>query len=70
MELTNDASEMNNNVERLNRVSRMTEIEDLQAPREPSVAPLCIKVCFFVMDSMHIARERIERALCPCLRSI
>ncbi|XP_057525775.1 general transcription and DNA repair factor IIH subunit TFB1-1-like [Amaranthus tricolor] len=43
VELTNDASEMNNNVERLNRVSRMTEIEDLQAPREPSVAPLCIK---------------------------
>ncbi|KNA18044.1 hypothetical protein SOVF_074410 isoform B [Spinacia oleracea] len=42
-ELANDTSEKNNNQERLNRVCRMTEIEDLQATREPPVAPLCIK---------------------------
>ncbi|XP_021724624.1 probable RNA polymerase II transcription factor B subunit 1-1 [Chenopodium quinoa] len=43
VELANDTSEMNDNQERLNRVCRMTEIEDLQAPHEPPVAPLCIK---------------------------
>lgn len=43
VELANDTSETNSNQERLNRVCRMTEIEDLQAPREPPVAPLCIK---------------------------
>ncbi|KMT02424.1 hypothetical protein BVRB_9g203780 isoform B [Beta vulgaris subsp. vulgaris] len=42
-ELVNDTSETNNNQERFNRVCRMTEIEDLQAPHEPLLAPLCIK---------------------------
>lgn len=28
----------------------MTEIEDLQAPHEPLLAPLCIKVCIFSLN--------------------
>ncbi|XP_021887908.1 probable RNA polymerase II transcription factor B subunit 1-1 [Carica papaya] len=31
------------NQERLDRISRMTEMEDLQAPRDPPLAALCIK---------------------------
>ncbi|KAL2938876.1 General transcription and DNA repair factor IIH subunit TFB1-1 [Bienertia sinuspersici] len=42
-QVATDTSEANDNQERLNKVCRMTEIEDLQAPREPPVAPLCIK---------------------------
>lgn len=42
-ELSTDASDETANVERLERVSRMTEIEDLQGPRSLPYAPLCIK---------------------------
>ncbi|XP_077237509.1 general transcription and DNA repair factor IIH subunit TFB1-1-like isoform X2 [Tasmannia lanceolata] len=42
-ELATETSDVNANQERLERVSRMTEIEDLQAPRNPPLAPLCIK---------------------------
>ncbi|KAL9241326.1 hypothetical protein vseg_015449 [Gypsophila vaccaria] len=42
-EIGNDISDGGNDQERLNRTSRMTEIEDLQAPHEPPVAPLSIK---------------------------
>ncbi|KAG9159953.1 hypothetical protein Leryth_005698 [Lithospermum erythrorhizon] len=42
-ELANEAADDNVNKEKLARVNRMAEIEDLQAPREPPVAPLCIK---------------------------
>ncbi|KAK9663868.1 hypothetical protein RND81_14G003700 [Saponaria officinalis] len=40
---SNEISDVNNNQERFNRASKMTEIEDLQAPHEPPVAPLSIK---------------------------
>ncbi|KAJ8446765.1 hypothetical protein Cgig2_000776 [Carnegiea gigantea] len=42
-ELANEASDANSNQEQLTRISRMTEIDDLQAPHEPPMAPLCIK---------------------------
>lgn len=42
-ELATGSSDENQNQERLERVSRMTEIEDLQAPRSLPLAPLCIK---------------------------
>ncbi|XP_074285163.1 general transcription and DNA repair factor IIH subunit TFB1-1-like isoform X2 [Silene latifolia] len=42
-DIGNETSDGNNSEERLNRLSRMTEIEDLQASREPPVAPLSIK---------------------------
>ncbi|KAK9268589.1 hypothetical protein L1049_000343 [Liquidambar formosana] len=43
VELANEASDGNVNLDRLDRISRMTEIEDLQAPRDLPFAPLCIK---------------------------
>uniref|UniRef100_A0A5B7AVC9 Putative RNA polymerase II transcription factor B subunit 1-1 isoform X1 n=1 Tax=Davidia involucrata TaxID=16924 RepID=A0A5B7AVC9_DAVIN len=43
VELANEASYGNTNQERLVRISRMAEIEDLQAPRDLPFAPLCIK---------------------------
>ncbi|KAK2982292.1 hypothetical protein RJ640_004937, partial [Escallonia rubra] len=43
VELANEASDGNVNQERLDRISRMAEIEDLQAPRDHPVAPLSIK---------------------------
>lgn len=48
VELAKDASDGNIHQERLDRITRMAEMEDLQAPREPPVAPLSIKVCFVV----------------------
>lgn len=42
-ELAMETSDENTNQERLEKVSRMTEIEDLQAPRSLPFAPLCIK---------------------------
>lgn len=38
-----ETSDENANLERLKRVSRMTEIEDLQGPQNLQYAPLCIK---------------------------
>ncbi|XP_073039548.1 general transcription and DNA repair factor IIH subunit TFB1-1-like [Primulina eburnea] len=43
VELANDLSDSNLDRERSDRISRMTEIEDLWGPQDPSVAPLCIK---------------------------
>lgn len=43
---SNDKSEENVNLERQERVARMTELEDLQGSREPPYASLCIKVQF------------------------
>ncbi|GAB4850692.1 General transcription and DNA repair factor IIH subunit TFB1-1 [Ancistrocladus abbreviatus] len=43
IELANEATDMNSNQAQSDRISRMTEIEDLQAPHEPPLAPLCIK---------------------------
>ncbi|KAK1406922.1 hypothetical protein QVD17_38531 [Tagetes erecta] len=43
VELAKEASDDNAHQESLDRVTRMAEIEDLQAPRDPPVAPLCIK---------------------------
>ncbi|XP_078162778.1 general transcription and DNA repair factor IIH subunit TFB1-1-like isoform X2 [Carex rostrata] len=40
---SNDKSEENVNLERQERVARMTELEDLQGSREPPYASLCIK---------------------------
>ncbi|KAJ6795058.1 putative RNA polymerase II transcription factor B subunit 1-1 [Iris pallida] len=42
-ELSSEKSDENANLERLEKVCRMTEIEDLQAPRNHPYAPLCIK---------------------------
>ncbi|CAI9115680.1 OLC1v1016655C1 [Oldenlandia corymbosa var. corymbosa] len=42
-ELAKDVSDVDMDHARLERVSRMAEIEDLQAPSEPPVAPLSIK---------------------------
>ena len=44
VEAANEKSEGSVNQERSERISRMTEIEDLQAPRDLPLAPLCIKV--------------------------
>ncbi|KAI7734790.1 hypothetical protein M8C21_005456 [Ambrosia artemisiifolia] len=41
--LAKEASDGNVHPERLEWITRMAEIEDLQAPRDPPVAPLCIK---------------------------
>ncbi|KAJ8424227.1 hypothetical protein Cgig2_029715 [Carnegiea gigantea] len=43
VELANEGLYTNLNQEQLNRIFRMIEIEDLQAPHEPPLAPLCIK---------------------------
>ncbi|XP_058114768.1 general transcription and DNA repair factor IIH subunit TFB1-1 isoform X2 [Magnolia sinica] len=42
-ELATETSDENTNQERLERVFRMTEIDDLQAPRDLPLAQLCIK---------------------------
>ncbi|KAI5674639.1 hypothetical protein M9H77_15003 [Catharanthus roseus] len=42
-ELAKELSDVSLEKERLERTSRMAEIEDLQAPRDPPVAPLSIK---------------------------
>lgn len=42
-EMSTDVSDETVNLERSGRVSRMTEIEDLQGSRRPPYAPLCIK---------------------------
>lgn len=44
VEFANEASDDHVDQGRLDRISRMAEIEDLQGPREHPVAPLCIKV--------------------------
>ncbi|PWA98955.1 hypothetical protein CTI12_AA013640 [Artemisia annua] len=54
VELAKEASNGNVNQERLDRISRMSEIEDLQAPREPPVAPLCIKDPRDYFDSQQV----------------
>ncbi|CAL5392393.1 unnamed protein product [Camellia sinensis] len=41
--LANEASDGNANQERLDRISQLAEIEDLQPPRDPPLAPLFIK---------------------------
>ncbi|CAL5335484.1 unnamed protein product [Camellia sinensis] len=43
VELANEASDGNANQERLDRISQLAEIEDLQPPRDPPLAPLFIK---------------------------
>jgi hypothetical protein len=47
---SNQKSEENVNLERQERVARMTELEDLQGPRELPYASLCIKVQFIFMS--------------------
>lgn len=54
VELAKEASNGNVQQERLDRISRMSEIEDLQAPREPPVAPLCIKDPRDYFDSQQV----------------
>lgn len=43
-ELSDDKSNRNLEKELSNRISQSAEIEDLQGPRDPAVAPLSIKV--------------------------
>lgn len=43
VELANESSDGNAIKERVDKISRMTEIEDLQAPHDLPLAPLCIK---------------------------
>ncbi|MGS7457505.1 hypothetical protein, partial [Mycobacterium tuberculosis] len=52
--LANEAADDDVNKEKLERVNRMAEIEDLQAPREPPIAPLCIKVKLFLFMMLDI----------------
>ncbi|GJY65742.1 general transcription and DNA repair factor IIH subunit TFB1-1 isoform X1 [Tanacetum coccineum] len=54
VELAKEAFNGNVHQERLDRISRMAEIEDLQAPREPPVAPLCIKDPRDYFDSQQV----------------
>lgn len=44
VDLANEVSGEDADPDRMCKVNRMTENEDLQAPREPPLAPLCIKV--------------------------
>lgn len=46
VELANGASDGMVNHERLERISQLAEMEDLQASRDLPLAPLFIKVCF------------------------
>ncbi|KAD4386328.1 hypothetical protein E3N88_26497 [Mikania micrantha] len=55
VELAKEASDGNaSHQERLDRITRMAEIEDLQAPRDPPVAPLCIKDPRDYFDSQQV----------------
>lgn len=54
VELAKEASDGNVHQERLDRITRMTEIEDLQTPRDPPVAPLCIKDPRDYFDSQQV----------------
>ncbi|KAI3820439.1 hypothetical protein L1987_07986 [Smallanthus sonchifolius] len=54
VELAKEASDGNAHQERLDRVTRMAEIEDLQAPCDPPVAPLCIKDPRDYFDSQQV----------------
>ncbi|XP_024976083.1 general transcription and DNA repair factor IIH subunit TFB1-1-like isoform X2 [Cynara cardunculus var. scolymus] len=54
IELAKEASDGNVYQERLDRITRMAEIEDLQAPRDPPVAPLCIKDPRDYFDSQQV----------------
>ncbi|KAI3492920.1 hypothetical protein L1887_42415 [Cichorium endivia] len=51
VELAKEASDVNVHQERL---TRMAEMEDLQAPRDPPVAPLCIKDPRDYFDSQQV----------------
>lgn len=54
IELAKEASDGTVHQERLDRITRMAEIEDLQAPRDPPVAPLCIKDPRDYFDSQQV----------------
>ncbi|KAI3673906.1 hypothetical protein L6452_40036 [Arctium lappa] len=54
IELAKEASDNYVHQERLDRITRMAEIEDLQAPRDPPVAPLCIKDPRDYFDSQQV----------------
>ncbi|OWM83387.1 general transcription and DNA repair factor IIH subunit TFB1-1-like [Punica granatum] len=58
-ELANADSDANADQEQLQRVSRMTEIEDLQAPRDPPLALLCIKDPRDYFDSQQVNAVKI-----------
>lgn len=49
-----DTLDENSNLERQERVSRMTEIEDLQAPHSLPYAPLCIKVSIACVNKWNL----------------
>ncbi|KAL9993213.1 putative TFIIH subunit Tfb1/GTF2H1 protein [Helianthus debilis subsp. tardiflorus] len=49
-----EASDGNSHQDRIDRMIRMAEIEDLQAPRDPPVAPLCIKDPRDYFDSQQV----------------
>ncbi|KAJ8499080.1 hypothetical protein OPV22_009632 [Ensete ventricosum] len=53
-ESTADTLDEDSNLERQERVSRMTEIEDLQAPQSLPYAPLCIKDPREYFDSQQV----------------
>ncbi|XAR56833.1 hypothetical protein NMG60_11037454 [Bertholletia excelsa] len=54
VELSNEENNGNANRERLDRISQMAEIEDLQAPRDPPLAPLFIKDPRDYFDSQQV----------------
>lgn len=57
---SNDKSEENVNLERQERVARMTELEDLQGSREPPYASLCIKVQFVCISHDQVYCKSIQ----------
>ncbi|KAM7250048.1 hypothetical protein ACFE04_021931 [Oxalis oulophora] len=57
----NKVADENSKQERLYQVSRMTEIEDLQAPPDPPLAPLCIKNPRDYFDSQQASVLRNSR---------
>lgn len=62
-------SDENAKQERLDRISRMTEMEDLQAPHDHPLAPLCIKDPRDYFDSQQLKTSDDTRAGTEQLRS-
>ncbi|GMY30782.1 general transcription and DNA repair factor IIH subunit TFB1-1-like isoform X1 [Fagus crenata] len=62
-------SDENAKQERLDRISRMTEMEDLQAPHDHPLAPLCIKDPRDYFDSQQLKTSDDARAGTEQLRS-
>ncbi|PWA60440.1 hypothetical protein CTI12_AA385370 [Artemisia annua] len=63
VELPKQASNGNAHQERFDRISRVAEIEDVQAPHELPVAPLCIKNPRDYYDSQQVNATKQEAGM-------